>query len=76
MSTKFGVDSSRLYFARKRGAKYCATMFACLYARISLKPPNFGGIVICYVLRILWMTSCFHIMGSMVRYVYSKATKA
>ena len=58
----------------------------CLSARISRKPhgqtpPNFvhmavtrssfDGVVIRYRLPVLWMTSRFHIMGLVVRHVYS-----
>jgi len=28
-----------------------------------------GGVAICYVLPVLWMTSCFHTTGPMGRYL-------
>jgi len=30
-----------------------------------------GGVAICHVLPVLWMTSRFHIMGPMARHVYT-----
>jgi len=31
---------------------------------------SYGGIVICYVFPVLWITPCFHTMGPMVRHMY------
>jgi len=47
------------------------TKFLCMLP-VAIARSSADGVAIRYVLPVLWMTSCFHTMGSTVRRVYSK----
>jgi len=34
------------------------------------------GVEVCHVFPVLWMTSCFHALGHVMRRVYSKVMRA
>jgi len=49
------------------------TEFLCMLL-LAMAWSSFDGVAICYVLPVLWMTSCFHIMALwMTRHAFSKA---
>jgi len=37
---------------------------------IAVARSSADGVAVCYVLPVLWMTSCFFLLGSMVRHVH------
>jgi len=44
--------------------------FLCMLA-VAVAQSSPDGVAIRYVLPVLWMTSCFHLVGSIARHVYS-----
>jgi len=42
-----------------------------LKLRLGVARSSAGGVAVRHIIPVLWMTSCFHNMGSMVRHVYS-----
>jgi len=52
----------------------CFTNIACMLI-VAVAQTFSGGFAIRYVLPVLWMMSCFHIVGSMACVVYAYITR-